>query len=314
MTTQTRVKKRQRKTGLLNPVLSLILVTLILLIFKETGSCTGTPAERGDVPGNQSSFNGYAAMDMDDADLATGSLVLVSRDHPYPFPDGLKLVSIYEHKNNDYLVRDKNVLVKKDIMECLNDMMTSFADETGLRDVNAVSGHRTSEFQQKLYDQSLETMGAEHTANYVALPGCSEHHTGLAVDFSIFHLKTGDSAEFDGSGGYGWFQDYAWTFGFTQRYQEIKSDITRVADEPWHFRYVGVPHAYYMKQNDLCLEEYVDLLRGYPHDGAHLIIDTGEQKFEVYFCDGMQVQVPEEGVYIISGNNVDGFIVTVSVL
>jgi D-alanyl-D-alanine carboxypeptidase len=198
-------------------------------------------------------------------------------------------------------------------MACLNGMMEGFAEETGLRDVNVVAGHRTYELQQRLYDDALDSKGTEYTAQYVALPGCSEHHTGLAVDFSIFYSNTGDSAEFNGSDGYGWFFENAWAYGFIRRFEEEKSDITHVADEPWHFRYVGVPHAYYMKQNNLCLEEYIDLLREYPCDGNHLVIGTKQQQYEVWFCPGLQAHVPENGEYTISGNNVDGFIVTMRI-
>jgi D-alanyl-D-alanine carboxypeptidase len=317
MTTKTRhAAQPRRKTGIRNLIMALILGTLIVLIFIEMRAVSESmsrPEQKNDQRNALSADDEYIVMDMDSGDLASGSLVLINREHPYPFPNNSRYVSIYEHKKDCYFVRDKNVLVDKSIMEQLNGMMKSFSDETGLCDVNIVAGHRTYEAQQELYNESLETNGPEHTALYVAQPGSSEHHTGLAIDYSIYHSTTGNSAEFNGSGGYGWFFENAWAYGFVQRYQEVKSDITKVADEPWHFRYVGVPHAYYMQQNSLCLEEYVDLLRDYPYDGEHLVIDTGEQKYDVYYCEGMQIHVPEDGEYTVSGNNIDGFIVTVSI-
>lgn len=263
--------------------------------------------------GSSDSSDGYSLRAMNETDLALGELVLVNKGHPFSYSKGLDLVSIYDHKNECYFVRDKDVLLGQDVMAHLNDLLEGFHEATGLADVNVVSGFRTYDLQQELYDEALAKDGAVHTAMFVALAGCSEHHTGLAVDFSIFHTNGGTSASFDGSGEYSWFNDNAWLYGFVLRYPDIKSSVTNVGSEPWHYRYVGLPHAYYMEQNDLCLEEYIDRLRQYPYDGEHLNIDCAEQKYEVYFCKGTEVHVPEKRDYTLSGNNDDGFIVTVNI-
>ena len=31
--------------------------------------------------------------------------------------------------------------------------------------------------------------------------------------------------------------------------------------EPWHYRYVGIENAKYIKENDMCLEEYINYLK-----------------------------------------------------
>lgn len=311
MTVKTQARKGRRRIGLFNFILAFILITFIFLIYKQMNVDALGKGKAGDGNGQNDVSEGYTVLEMDEADIGRGDLVLVNKEHPYSFPEDLKLVSIYDHKKECYFVRDKNVLLDKSVMEHLNGIMEGFYNETGVHDVNVVAGHRTYDFQQMLYDNSLAVKGPEHTAQYIALPGCSEHHTGLAVDFSIFHLKTGDSAEFDGGGDYGWIRENAWKYGFVQRFTEAKSSITYVADEPWHFRYVGVAHAYYMQQNDLCLEEYIGLLRQYPFGGEHLLIECAGEQYEVYYCPGTEVQVPEKGAYTLSGNNVDGFIVTV---
>ncbi len=306
--------KRRRKASWVKLILALTIGVMIFIGYRQISADTRGLSidDQGNEQNSISKTGYYPVILMDSADLALGDLVLVNKDHPYIFPDKLALISIYDHKKDCNFVRDKNVLLEKNVMERLNDLMKGFAEETGVCDVNVVAGYRTYDAQQKLYNNTLETKGHEHTDQYVALPGCSEHHTGLAVDFSIFHSTSGDSAEFDGTGDYGWLADNSWKFGFVQRFSESKTSVTDVADEPWHFRYVGLGHAYYMQQNNLCLEEYIDLLRQYPYDGAHLIIDTGEQKYEVYFSTGFEVQIPKREVYTVSGNNADGFIVTVS--
>ncbi|MDE5570187.1 MAG: D-alanyl-D-alanine carboxypeptidase family protein, partial [Ruminococcus sp.] len=107
-------------------------------------------------------------------------------------------------------------------------------------------------------------------------------------------------------------------YGFVIRYTEDKESITEFRSEPWHFRYVGIPHATYMTENNLCLEEYIDLLRmNYPYDGEHLEFTAEGADYEVFFfasddaSDVTNVPVPTGYRYDISGNNIDGFIVTV---
>ena len=58
-----------------------------------------------------------------------------------------------------------------------------------------------------------------------------------------------------------WLAANSWKYGFILRYPADKTEITGYIYEPWHFRYVGEPHAEYMYKNDLCLEEYYALLQ-----------------------------------------------------
>ena len=60
------------------------------------------------------------------------------------------------------------------------------------------------------------------------------------------------------------------------------------------------------------MEEYIDYLRQFPFDGDHLWYTVDGTEYEIYFVEGLEVPVPESGEYTVSGNNVDGFIVTVT--
>ena len=132
--------------------------------------------------------------------------------------------------------------------------------------------------------------------------------------------ENGFSREYDGTGEYRWISQNCYQYGFVVRYESDKIDITKIGNEPWHIRYVGVPHAYVMKKQDLCfLEEYMDYLKDFPYDGKHLMVtDDKNQKYEIYYVAApagekiISVPVPETGNYEISGSNTDGFIVTVS--
>ena len=97
------------------------------------------------------------------------------------------------------------------------------------------------------------------------------------------------------------------------RYRGDKQAITGIADEPWHFRYVGLPHAAEMVEQDLCLEEYIDYLRGFTFEGEHLTIECGAGTYEVWYEKGTETYLPDSGEYWVSGNNIDGVIVTCKV-
>ena len=86
----------------------------------------------------------------------------------------------------------------------------------------------------------------------VAEPGASEHHLGLAFD-----INRKGSSSFAGTKNSEWLNEHCWEYGFIIRYEKDKEEITGFTAEPWHIRYVGVEHALYMKEHDLCLEEYI---------------------------------------------------------
>lgn len=86
-----------------------------------------------------------------------------------------------------------------------------------------------------------------------AKPGTSEHQLGLAVDFNS------NGVEFLESKYYTWLNEHAHEYGFIMRYPNDKHSITGVADEPSHYRYVGVEAATALKESGLCLEEYLGM-------------------------------------------------------
>jgi len=125
------------------------------------------------------------------------------------------------------------------------------------------AGYRSVGYQQKLWDdrayeyrkQGLSSAEAQRaTAKYVAIPGASEHHTGLAFDVTV----PGESFPLTKQSK--WLAENCWDYGFIIRFTEEKQHITGISAEPWHVRYVGQPHAIIMRDNNWCLEEYIDSL------------------------------------------------------
>ena len=244
--------------------------------------------------------------------IHTGELILVNNWTPYQFPEEQELVCIYEKKSSGYYVRDLSVYLSPVAMTALDKMMVEFREQGGPKGMNVVAGYRTAEEQQHLFDQSAQRNGLEHAQKYVAQPGGSEHHTGLVVDFSIMQ-EDGSSRDYDGSGAYAWIGQNCQEYGFVVRYAPGKEELTGIYDEPWHFRYLGVPHATHITSLGMCLEEYIDYLKDYTFEGEHLTIECSEGTYEVWYTEGTQVYLPDSGEYQISGNNVDGVIVTVKI-
>ena len=114
----------------------------------------------------------------------------------------------------------------------------------GGQEIRPVSGWRSREEQQSIWDMALAEEGAAFTRKYVALPGCSEHQSGLAIDLGRACEPVDPICpDFPYDGVFGAFRRAAADYGFIERYQSGKEHLTGIAAEPWHFRYVGVPHA-----------------------------------------------------------------------
>lgn len=253
---------------------------------------------------------------MTEADVHKGYLILVNYQNAFTFDTDFVIQPFYGNRNNSYKLRDTLVSLDAYAMDWCNQMMAAFEAETGYHDILVNSAYRTLEEQEEIYSSRVEDYGEEYAKNYVAVPGYSEHHTGLAIDFTIY-TDDNESKTFDDMTDYPlWLSENGHRFGYIQRYPSDKVDITKINYENWHYRYVGKPHAYYMKLKNFCLEEYIDDLRSYPYDGHHLMLTDDEgAMWEIYFVaaagETTEVPVPTDREYTVSGNNVDGFIVTI---
>ena len=125
------------------------------------------------------------------------------------------------------------------------------------------SGYRSYDYQKKVWNEILNSKGIEYTEKFVAKPGYSEHQTGLAVDFLLYENGNFyDDVKLLGHPVLKLVADNAWKFGFIIRYPLGKEKITEYGYEPWHLRYVkNKKIAKYIKDNNLCLEEYLDILK-----------------------------------------------------
>ena len=204
------------------------------------------------------------------------------------------------------LSTNQNLKVKREAYDAYLEMLAD-AKAEGLN-FCICSAYRGFSVQESLYYNSLASNGKEYTDKMFAYPGRSEHHTGYAVDFSV--MKNGVSHDYDGTGEYAWINENCHNYGYIVRYETGKEELTGIWDEPWHFRYLGVPHATEIARLGLCLEEYMDYLKDYTFEGEHLTIRCEAGEYEVWYTQGTEVYLPDSGEYSVSGNNVDGLIVT----
>lgn len=257
----------------------------------------------------------YESLMEDTKNKYKGDLILVNEDHQY-FGGDEDLVSIIEKNTENEVTffsaladpntEEEDDLILSVVYEPMKIMIEDFYNLYYNDTLIIYGAHRSTERQQAILDEKGPEIAAK--------PGYSEHETGYAFDFSEIV-----NYDYQGTGDFAWINENCYKYGFIVRYTEEKKDITKIAAEPWHFRYVGIPHAWYITKNDLCLEEYIDLLREkYSYGGEHLLFTDDENRsYEVYFVasdDGSEkttVPVPAGKEYSISGNNVDGFIVTV---
>jgi D-alanyl-D-alanine carboxypeptidase len=234
-----------------------------------------------------------------------GQLLLVNNDNRYTFPANLSLLRIYDHMtlkpngstlyrpvSNDYKLEAKT-------LDALNAMMYKHYEFDDSATFAISSAYRTLENQAAL--------------NSSVQPGFSDHHTGYCVA-----IQYSDRSDLEADH---WIYQNCHKFGFVVRYPEGKESITGVSDYKHCLRYVGVAHATYMKQNDLCMEEYLDLLKNtYNSSAKRLSIAAADgNAYEVYFvaASGQDVttfDVPDNYEYTVSGDNRSGFIVTVKLI
>jgi len=178
----------------------------------------------------------------------------------------------------------------------------------GIHGLRLQSAYRPYQYQKALFDLKVkELAGKGHdndtartmASKSVAIPGTSEHQTGLAIDVSI----NGKLSEDFGSTEAGvWLKNNSDRYGFIVRYPKEKTNITQIVYEPWHLRYVGIPHAMYMRENNLCFEEYIAYVK---EVGAFLYWIDEENYYKITFSttppeDATFSSIGQSNEYIIT--------------
>lgn len=154
---------------------------------------------------------------------------------------------------------NRQIMLVKEAYDALV-LLQEEAKKVGLT-IDITSGYRSYSYQERVFNHYIESIGLELTEKRVALPGTSDHHSGLAIDYFSFRQNEDgtiypytDIKESDIE--YQWMQENSYKFGFIIRFPKDKESVTGIMFEPWHIRYVGIPLATKLTKENKTLEEY----------------------------------------------------------
>lgn len=245
-------------------------IILAAALFAALALCFGKPAEKENNPEKVVTKKDHLSQeDVPDAernqyteearqDPNDPLLLLVNKKAPLPdgYEDEITLMTLENGHRIDERAAD-------DLKEMLHD-----ARSCGLSPI-ICSSYRTEAYQTALFDRELaqqkakglsETEARKEAEKWVAVPGTSEHQTGLAVDLVAESYQLLDEAQ-EQTDEQQWLMDNSYRYGFILRYPTDRSEITGIHYEPWHYRYVGKAAAKEIYDAEMTLEEYVQSLR-----------------------------------------------------
>ena len=230
-----------------------------------------------------------------------GNLVLVNGENPSHLSeeelDLVKLATMADRPDCYQISYPAYTTVNSTVAAQFNRMISAYYAATGNKDI--------------MFNYGYLAIGKEKSN--------PESASGLDIQL---HLKKADGSYdyITDTGTYSWIYKNMAKYGFVLRYPTEKAEQTGEKGSTYSFRYVGLPHAAYMTEQNLCLEEYLDLLKNSYSYGTAMLEYTcpyDQKPYAIYYVPASMsgstsVPVPTTGTYEISGNNVDGFIVTVA--
>ncbi|TKC19873.1 VanY-A/VanY-F/VanY-M family D-Ala-D-Ala carboxypeptidase [Robertmurraya kyonggiensis] len=247
---------------------------------------------------NNESAEGFQKLEITKEQVYHGNLLLVNKEYPV-HEESIKsdIINLFRHNEltQGYGLLDSEIKLSEEVAREFSEMIIA-AEKEGVRNFTITSGFRDFNEQSVLYQE----MGSDY-----ALPaGYSEHNLGLALDVGSTKMKMEIAPEGK------WIEENAWKYGFILRYPKDKTAITGIQYEPWHIRYVGLPHSVIIEEKNFALEEYLEFLK----EQKSITATIQGEKFEISYypvTEETTIQVPSNLRWEISGNNVEGVIVTV---
>ena len=190
-----------------------------------------------------------------------------------------------------YSLKLDNMLANKEALAALNEMIEDFYAQAP-----------NKEAAKKLSIRSAYRTYAEQSG-YALAAGHSDFHTGMLFELTLNGTITSITTD----STFNWIYENAYKYGFIERYPESKSSYTGVSNFDNAFRFVGKPHAAYIKEKGICLEEYVSLIKS----STEPIISLG---YKISYVKANAADFTEithtSRYYSVSGDNMGGFIVT----
>lgn len=241
--------------------------------------------------------------------LSSGNLVVVNSEHPLSKDLSDDVVSLISYNTNSdgnqlFSLIDSSVCVYESAARQLQSMMTAFYSESKNNTLFISSGYQSSE------EQGSEPFAA----------GSNDVGTGLSLSLGTW--SDGSRGAYDGAGDFEWITSNMAKYGFVTRYTDSKSSVTGAPGDQGLIRYVGLPHAEIMAENGFSLEEYIEFIKTYTFENPLQHTGSNSVSYAVYYTQmkkgnttDIRIPVKADGTeytYAVSGNNIDGYIVTVA--
>lgn len=167
------------------------------------------------------------------------------------------LVNKYNYLDKEYTPDNLVNLGRIRLVKCAADAFTELVNAAKEEDhyIRGVSGYRSYNYQDSLYNKYVTSDGKENADRYSARAGYSEHQTALAIDITAkdsMYTKFATTKEFE------WMLKNCYKYGFILRYPKDKERQTGYMFESWHYRYVGKKIAKYIHDNGITYDEYYE--------------------------------------------------------
>ncbi|MGE7185361.1 VanY-A/VanY-F/VanY-M family D-Ala-D-Ala carboxypeptidase [Peribacillus sp. NPDC006672] len=277
----------------------LVFALFLVFIFKILPISQGKVKDQIYEQNDNTATENSQTIEITEEQIYQGNLLLVNREYAVN-QESIKsdIINLITHKEltTGYQLLNSEIKLSEEITGEFSEMIAA-AKEDGVSNFLISSGYRDFDEQNRLYEE----MGADY-----ALPaGYSEHNLGLSLDVGSTQTTMDKAPEGK------WVEKNAWEYGFILRYPSDKTVVTGIQYEPWHIRYVGLPHSAIMQEMNLALEEYLDYLK----EEKSISVSNDGQKYTISYYpisqnETIYVEIPADEHYEVSGNNIDGVIVT----
>ncbi len=234
---------------------------------------------------------GYMTVPQNEAEIHNGMLVQIDQNHSYTGAPGT--LTTFQGKNDSYRMKRMDFSTRPEVLEAMNNMGSAY-----------VSVHGTANLMV------YSTVAAYDVAGSLYPDWLPDRSSGWCLDFCLLN-EDETISKFETPNA--WLKDNSWKYGFVFSYPEEDAAVTGVS-APYHLRYVGEVHAGIMHENALTLTNYYAFLRTHTFD-VPLYYTVGDVTYTVYYVPAgsgtTEVPVPLNKEYDLSGDNSEGYIVTV---
>ena len=290
-------EKRRSLVRIMHVTAALFLVVAVLLAVALATSGDKDVDDAADSKPNGSTVSKTLSYSFDKT--KSGHLLVVNKNSaPYDFeanPESELVLMSAALPSVDgtplYILQKDGMLANKEALDALNEMITDFYAEAS-----------DKEAAKRLSVRSAYRTYAEQSG-YSTPAGHSDFHTGMLFELTVGTTTNSISTDT----AFNWIYENAHDYGFIERYPESKSGETGVSDFDNAFRYVGIPHSTYIKENDLSLEGYVKLIK---ESDKPISVSGHKVSYVKASSDGETEITVSTRNYSVSGDNGGGFIVT----